>query len=188
MIRAGLVLAAGASRRFGGQNKLVASFRGRKLAEFAAGAIRDLPLDHRIVVVGSPETAVLFDGFEVLQGGGPASGQGESLRIGAEYARRLGADRLLICLADMPFISPEILQKVLMACRADRASAVTDGVRRTPPACFPGADLPMLVSAGGDQGARALLEVLPREALVRVAPDRLEDVDHLEDLDRLQAR
>ncbi len=184
-MRVGLVLAAGQSRRFGSDDKLLAPFRGRPLAGWAAEAMRDVALDRRLVVAGSADVAALYHGFEPLDGPGPEGGQADSLRIGVARAAELGATRLLVCLADMPLIGGDVLEAVLLACDADTASAASDGRVRMPPACFPAADLARLAALQGDRGAGALLSELPEASLVRVAPELLGDVDRAEDLARL---
>lgn len=186
-MRVGLVLAAGHSRRFGLADKLLAPFRGMPLAGWAAEAMRGVPLDHRMVVTNSAEVAELFGGYEILAGGGSEAGQADSLKIGAERAGELGADRLLVVLADMPFIRHGVMTEVLAGCADQQASAVSDGARRMPPACFPAAKLAELSSLTGDTGARNLLREVPSDALVKVPAAMLADVDNHEDLARLEA-
>ncbi|MFD0981766.1 NTP transferase domain-containing protein [Tropicimonas aquimaris] len=187
MTRVGLILAAGRSARFGSENKLLAPFRGRPLAACAAEAMRGVALDHRLVVTSSAEVAALFEGFERVPGAGDMAGQADNLRAGVARARALGADRLLIALADMPLVGAEVMQAVLERCGATCASAVTDGRRRMPPACFPQSDLAALSGLQGDRGAGALLRGLPSTALVTVAADVLADVDTVADLAALAA-
>lgn len=185
--RIGLVLAAGRSTRFGADNKLLSPLRGRPLAGWAAQAMRDVPLDHRLVATSSEEVAACFEGFDVVAGAGPLAGQADNLRAGVARAAALGADRLLIVLADMPLVDTSLLEAVLAACTDDHASAATDGRRRMPPACFPKADLAALGRLQGDRGAGELLRALPETALVRVSEAQLSDVDTAEDLARLNS-
>jgi molybdenum cofactor cytidylyltransferase len=185
MRRVGLVLAAGRSTRFGTQDKLLASYHGRPLASRAAAAMREVALDRRLVVTPSTEVAACFEGYEQVPGAGPLAGQADSLRAGVARAVDLGADRLLIALADMPLVDAGLLTVVLDTCTDTCASAATDGRRRMPPACFPGADLAVLARLQGDRGAGALLRALPDEALVTADAGILFDVDTIEDLARL---
>ncbi|MDV7142109.1 nucleotidyltransferase family protein [Tropicimonas sp. TH_r6] len=184
-MRVGLVLAAGQSRRFGAADKLLAPFRGRPLAGWAADAMRGVALDHRLAVVGSPEVARLFDGYECLPGPGAEAGQADSLRKGVARAHALGATRLLVCLADMPFVGSDVMTAVLAACTEARAAATWDGTVRMPPACFPASDLAGLAALVGDRGAGRLLAKLPEASLIQVATECLADVDRAEDLARL---
>ncbi len=188
MKRVGLILAAGRSRRFGEQDKLLAPFHGRPVASWAARAMQGVPVDHCLVATRSERVATLFRGFEVLLLPPEADAQSESLRIGAARAEALGADQVLITLADMPLVGHGVLAEVAAACNPERASAATDGARRSPPACFPRCQFAALQALSGDAGAGQLLRELPEEALVKVAPRRLSDIDTPEDLDRLAQR
>ncbi|MFV0332715.1 MAG: NTP transferase domain-containing protein [Tropicimonas sp.] len=182
MIRAGLVLAAGRSSRFGPENKLLHPFRGRPLAAHAAASMRAADLDRRIAVVCDDRVAELFDGFEIVRLAAGDAGQSDSLRAGVRHAVTLGAERLLVALADMPHVPAALIDRVVGACRADRPSATTDGRRRLPPACFPQAAFGALERLTGDRGAGALLRDLPPEALVVAGPEQLTDVDRQEDI------
>ena len=66
MIRAGLLLAAGASRRFGPKDKLLSPLRGRPLIAHAAEAMRRAALDRRIAVIANPDLAPHLAGFEIV--------------------------------------------------------------------------------------------------------------------------
>ncbi|MGV3695286.1 MAG: NTP transferase domain-containing protein, partial [Paracoccus marcusii] len=88
----GLLLAAGASRRFGPSDKLLAPVAGMPLVAHAAQAMRATPLDDRIAVIANPALAPLLDGFRIVL---IAQGQqSDSLRAGLSAAGN--PDRLLI--------------------------------------------------------------------------------------------
>ncbi|RYH07462.1 NTP transferase domain-containing protein [Tropicimonas sp. IMCC6043] len=187
MRRVGLVLAAGQSRRFGAENKLLARVQGKPLAAWAAEAMRGVPLDHRLAVVSAPEVAALFAGFEILHADGTEAGLGDNLRLGAARAQALGAERLLVSLADMPLMRHGILAEILAACVEGGASAASDEDRRMPPACFSAAWLDRLTALDGDRGAGSLLVELPPEALVRLPAPLLADIDRPDDIAALEA-
>ena len=172
MTTAGLLLAAGASRRFGSANKLLAPFRGRPLATHAAAALAGAGPDHLIAVTAAPAVAALLPEFDIVALPGPED-QSASLRAGVRRAMKLGADAVVIHLADMPLIEAATIAEVARRARA----AVTDGSRRMPPAAFPAEDFEALLAVQGDSGARGLLAGLPEAALVRVPPAQLADVD-----------
>ena len=103
---------------------------------------------------------------------------GASLALGASRAMTLGADAMLVCLADMPYVTREHLLSLLAV---DAAAVVTEssGVR-TPPAVFARELFSELVALGGDQGARHLLK---SAATVAAAPALMRDFDTLADFD-----
>lgn len=181
MIRAGLLLAAGASRRFGPGDKLLAPLRGLPLIGHAAQALRLLTLDHRIAVIANPALAPHLAGFDIVTIA-PAA-QSDSLRAG--LAALDAPDRLLIALGDMPDVTPDHLVQVLGRATDDLPSASFDGHHEgshpMPPACFPRACLPALRRLRGDQGAGRLLRDLPPAQLVQAA-GQLRDIDRPGDL------
>ena len=177
MRRVGLLLAAGASRRFGPQDKLLAPLRGRPLVDHAAATMRAVPLDLRIAVVASAAVAARLEGFRIVTVA--PGGQAESLRAGVEAAG--GADRLLIALGDMPDVTPDHLARVLAAATDASPSASHDGASVLPPACFPRDLLPALAALHGDRGAGSLLRGLGPGQLV-AAPALLRDIDRPDDL------
>lgn len=182
MTTCGLVLAAGRSTRFGAADKLLADFRGRPLAAHAAAAMRAVPLDHRLVAVADPAVQALFGGFEPVAPNGPDARQSESLARGARRAGALGADRLLVTLADMPLVDPDHLAAVLASCADGRPAATTDGERLMPPVCFPGDWLARLTRIEGDRGASALLAGREDVTHVRAPASMLVDIDRPGDL------
>lgn len=177
MIRTGLLLAAGASRRFGAEDKLLAPLRGRPLIAYAAEAMRGAALDNRIVVIANPDLVRHLDGFRIILIA-PAA-QSDSLRAGLEAAGQV--DRLLIALGDMPRMTPAHLDRVLAATTADRPAASCDEGPPMPPACFPRSWFPRLATLTGDSGAGRLIRDLPPQALI-AAPGLLTDIDRPADI------
>jgi CTP:molybdopterin cytidylyltransferase MocA len=182
---AAIVLAAGASRRFGDADKLLAPFAGKPLEQHAAEAVRGLDLVARIAVISSAALRPHFAGFDVVELADASGGQSASLRAGLARARALAPGRLLVVLADMPRVTPDLLRRVIETATAEMPAAATDGRRAMPPACFPAASLDLLARLDGDAGARAIIQALPPERLVRAAAGELLDVDRLADLDGL---
>ena len=181
MTTVGLVLAAGASRRFGPSDKLLAPFRGHPLAEHAARAMRGAPVDHRIAVTASPDVAALFGGFEIVALPEPRL-QSDSLRAGLATAIDLGATAVLIALADMPLVDAALLREVL---NGPAPAAVKFGDVVVPPALIPQPMFEELGTLSGDRGAGAVLSARPDLRLVKAPSDLLADVDTHDDLEKL---
>ena len=178
----GLLLAAGASRRFGEVDKLLQPLRDKPLVLQVAGSLRAAPLAVRLAVTSSDDVSVLLPDFELARVA-PGAPQSESLKVGIRVAQALGATRVVIALGDMPLVTADLIAKIA---RRSGAVCAGDGSRRMPPAGFPSEMFPKLLEATGDRGAGPLLADLPESAVIPVAPETLTDIDRPEDLARLQ--
>ena len=178
----GITLAAGLSRRFGADDKLLAPLWGQELASYSANAMRDAPFDARVVVLSNPELIPIFQGFGVVKPLFGAAAQSQSLIAGVLMARDLGADHIVVSLADMPLVtSADLVQMSDMTRRLGGACAVM-GAKRMPPAGFSRAHFYALLALSGDQGAGALLREFGDESLIAFDPQRLIDIDVEADL------
>ena len=167
-----VVLAAGRSERFGG-DKLMHLLNGRPLGEHIARTLADIRLAARIAIcpAGSPRQS-LFGDFEIIENAHPEQGMGTSLALGARRAIALDADAMLVCLADMPYVTAKHLRELLAV---DAPATVTESNgTRSPPAVFSRALLPELTILTGDHGARHLLR---SAATVAAAPQLVRDFD-----------
>lgn len=185
MTTAGILLASGASRRFGAADKLLAPFRGRPLVTHAAEALAEAVAGPLIVVAARAEVAAALPGFAHVRPGPPEPAQSDSLAAGIAQARALGAGRAVVVLGDMPRVTPELIRAVLARCSGGQASAATDGTRPMPPACFPAALFDRLEALSGDRGAAPVLRALPEAQLVAAPTGALVDIDTAADLARL---
>ncbi|MDD2867450.1 NTP transferase domain-containing protein [Neomegalonema sp.] len=172
----GVLLAAGASRRFGPEDKLLALWRGRPLVLRAAEAMREAGCGSLAAVVSSPGVeAVLPEGFAPLRIA-PGLPMADSLRRAVLAAQEAGAGSLLICLGDMPGISGETLRRLISGAEGRTRACVRAGVR-SPPALLASADFAAALRAEGDQGAREVLRGLAPEDLLALTPEEAADVD-----------
>lgn len=182
MIKAGLLLAAGRSRRFGKSNKLLALLDGQPLVTHVARAMQAVGFDRICAVASDTEVSGLLQGFELIEISEPA----EQSRSLAEGIRALeDATQITIVLGDMPRVTPQIIRQVTDLCPVDGASASSNGKRRLPPAAFHKALFPSLTELSGDTGAAGLLRAIPEALILRPDPACLVDVDTPEDLARL---
>lgn len=161
---AGLVLAAGGSRRFGAPKQL-ATFRGRPLLEYAVSALASAPsLERRFVVLGAGREEVLagvdLTGVDPVVCKPWSEGQAASLRAGVAEVAGLGASAAVIVLGDQPLIAPEAIERLIAAYRSDPARGAVRAVYGGVPGH------PVLISSSlfdavaelrGDLGARRLL-------------------------------
>ena len=160
MSHVGLILAAGAGRRFGDATKQLAELRGRPLLEHALGAMLAVDGLERVVVVLGHDAAAIrarvdFHGAEVVIADDWDQGQAASLKRGLGAAD--GADAVVVTLGDQPFITPEVIAAALEQLEGhDAVRAIYDGKPGHPVVLGPA----VLAAAGelrGDQGARELL-------------------------------
>ncbi len=114
----GIVLAAGAGRRFGAA-KQVAELGGRPLIHWPIAALRAGGLKDIIVVLGAhaDEVRPALSGVEIVEALDWAEGMSASLRAGIAAARSRGAERVLVVLADQPHLSGVAVARVLSASR-----------------------------------------------------------------------
>ena len=153
---AGLVLAAGAGRRFGRPKALV-TWRGRTLVEHAVALLADGGCDPVVVVLGAGA-----DEVPPPRGAGtvvnPAwdSGMGSSLRAG--LAAVAGSD-VVVTLVDTPLLGPASVRRLLAARIPEGGAAVATyaGEWGHPVLLSTGAAAEVAATATGDRGARGWL-------------------------------
>lgn len=187
-----IVLAAGASRRFGSPKQLV-RVDGRPLLHTAVA--------NAVSLAGHAVTVVLGAHAQELSGllrHSPASvainraweeGLGSSLRA-AVTRLGPGPDAVLVLLADQAAVTLEDLRRLVAAWRRNPgaiAAATYDSVVGVP-AVFPRRCFSALGELRGDQGARRVIQ-RELDTVVRVPmPNAAVDIDVPEDLLKLQAR
>jgi CTP:molybdopterin cytidylyltransferase MocA len=153
----GLVLAAGAGRRFG-QPKAELVVRGERLIDTAVALLRAGGCDAVLAVVRSAE--VTAAGARTAVNPSPDEGMGSSLRVGLSA---VDADACVIMLVDQVGITPADIAAVISEYRSGSTIVVA---RRSGQRSHP-----VLVSrawydefgqaAVGDQGARAFIDHRP---------------------------
>ncbi len=162
---AGVVLAAGEGRRFGG-GKQLAELEGRPLLEHALAASARAGLEPRLLVLGANAKRILASvdvhGHEVIVCPDWDEGMAASLRAGVEAARSAGAEAIIVTLGDQPRVGAEAIARVLGArggpngsSRAVRASY--DGVPGHP-ALLEDSLFDDLLALHGDEGARGVFK------------------------------
>ena len=169
-----VLLAAGLSRRFGPGDKLLAEIDGKPVAVHAADMLAGIGFGSLIAVCGSEPVADLLGerGFAIVRNDRPDKGQSRSIRLGVEAASE--NDAILICLADMPFVSAGHYRRLLTAHEPGRvAASMAHGIAQ-PPALFDRTQYDLLLALSGDQGAKALLV---GAKLIEASNNELADID-----------
>ena len=162
---AGIILAAGASRRMGSVNKLLASIAGKPLVRHAVESFVATSLSPIIVVVGyeSDKVAAALEGLPVQLVFNPdhATGQGSSVGVGVEALDNNVTDAM-IGLGDMPLLSSTLLDSLIHTHigREGHACNITvpafEGQRGNP-VLWGRTFFPELITLAGDRGGRQLL-------------------------------
>ena len=176
-----VLLAAGSGSRFGDPtHKLLAELRGQPVYRWALDAVLRAGLDHVVVVTGAADLD-LPDTVREVHNDRFAEGQATSLQCGVQAATELGADALIVGLADQPFVTTEGWRAV--AGSPAEIAVATYGGQRANPVLFRRSIWSLLPSEG-DQGARSLIALRPELVSDVACPGSFADIDTMEDLQR----
>jgi molybdenum cofactor cytidylyltransferase len=188
----GILLAAGAGRRFGvhrGAHKLLQPLPGGEPLAVAAGRnlIAAVPGSIAVVRAGDHRLAAALEavGLRIVEHPGADGGLATSLAAGV--AATPDAAGWLIALGDMPWIQPETILALAQALAAGASLvAPLNAGRRGHPVGFAAIWRDQLLNLKGDQGARDLIaaQAGPLVLLPTQDPGVLLDVDTPADLDR----
>ena len=179
------LLAAGRGSRFGG-GKLSSDLGGVPLWRWAARGAERAGFTTRYLIVPAADALIGSedaDGWQLAVNARADEGISTSIRLACRLAA--GCDRLVLALADMPFVKASHLRQIAL----DNGVVFTHypSGRRGVPAAFPSAQFATLAALTGDRGAASLDWTMP-VATRSAPPDSLIDVDRQVDLDLARAR
>jgi molybdenum cofactor cytidylyltransferase len=184
----GILLAAGAARRFGGGKLMHALPGGTALGVAAAQTLcAALPGSLAVVKPGDADLAdaLRYTGLRIVECANARLGMGASLACGIAAAG--DAHGWVIALADMPLVKAETIVAVADALRAGAplAAPVYRG-ERGHPVGFSARFRDELAALNTDQGARTVLQAHREELRLIDCNDGgiIYDVDQAADLDR----
>ncbi|MBI2526919.1 MAG: nucleotidyltransferase family protein [Candidatus Rokubacteria bacterium] len=188
---AGIVLAAGLSRRMG-QAKLFLDWGGRPLIRRTVERVASSGLDDILVVVGPApsdiEAALEGLGARLVVNAHPEAGQAGSIEAGIR-ALVPGTAAALVALGDQPTVPGEVIPALLRAFRESGRPVAAPRYRgaRGNPVLFSAALFSELLALGGDQGGRCVVDRDPaRVTLVDFDLPMPEDLDTPGDYERLR--
>lgn len=188
-----VLLAAGRSRRFGQEDKLLCDMGGQTMLSRAIKTLGALDADAHAAVVSSGETARLAAGasFDVVRNAEPEAGLSRTIALGVLWARARDCDAVLLAVADQPLLTVDSLTALLAAFRrTGRVACLADESHRGNPAVFPSSCFDELLALCGDCGAKGVLRAHEDElTIVRCRyPCELADADEPQALERLRAQ
>lgn len=153
-LAAGVVLAAGEGKRFGGP-KAPFEINGERLVDRSVRVLRDAGCSPIVVVLGAWQGSV--DGAVVVVNGGWQEGMASSLRAALKWLQvEADTDHALITLVDLPGLTPQAVRRVLEAPAG--IAVATYGGERGHPVRIPREHFHTLIeTVSGDEGARSFL-------------------------------
>jgi molybdenum cofactor cytidylyltransferase len=180
-----VLLAAGVSRRWGEDNKLLAPIDGQPMVRRTAEALLRSKIRPVFVVTGHEREdieAALGDlPLTFRHAAGYTDGMSASLKTGV--AAGSAFDGVLVCLGDMPFVRPETFDRLADAYAGQAAIFPTYDGKRGNPVLLGSSLFADIQRLTGDEGARTLLKAI-LEQVVEIAVD---DPGILRDIDRPDA-
>lgn len=196
---AGLLLAAGGSKRFGeGLQKLTEPVGGSPLVTWPLDALLGAGIDPIVVVTGNEAPAVsrALGNRRRIEVHHPhwARGLGSSIALGVREIASHDPDALVVCLADLPGLRSDTVELLIDAFEEtpsrDAICVPEFAGRQGHPVLFGASHLDALARLEGDRGARSILDA-HRDRIVPVAVGSnsiFTDVDTREDLEAARAR
>ncbi|MGH6947944.1 MAG: nucleotidyltransferase family protein, partial [Kiloniellales bacterium] len=160
---AALLLAAGQSRRMGAVNKLLADVGGEPMVARAGRALLASQARPAIAVTGheAERVARALAGLEIATVHNPdyTAGLATSLKAGLA-ALPEDIDGAIVCLADMPAVGAEVLDRLIAAFNPLEGRAIclpTWQGKRGNPVLFARRFFPELMTVSGDLGGRGVI-------------------------------
>ncbi len=181
-----VLLAAGNSSRMGSPKQLL-EFRGRPLLRHAAMAALSSVCRRVIVVLGAtadelrpalaglPVTIVVNEQWQ--------EGMGTSIHAGVQAADLEGVDGLILALADQPFITPQIFNRLVLGHIESGQPIVASRYADTVgvPVFFSRDFFPVLEALKPTQGCKGVILQYAERAIHFDCPEAEADVDTIED-------
>jgi CTP:molybdopterin cytidylyltransferase MocA len=197
---AGLLLAAGLGRRFGGA-KLAAPLDGRPLVTHVLDTLRGALGDgvlQRALVVAAPARSSSADAravrraarereLDVVTNDDPQAGLSRSLQLGLRALESTAADAVIVLLADQPATRPDVLAALVAEWRRTAAAIVIPRYRAAGgapgnPVLLGRATWPLALALRGDTGMSVIARERPELVAYLDVEGANPDVDRREDL------
>lgn len=187
-----ILLAAGGGSRFEAtEHKLTALISGRSVCSWSLQHLLEASFEKIVVVTGAINLTAALEiekinsskSVQMIHNPLWQSGLASSLQCGIDVARDLGAQAVVVGLADQPAVLATAWRQVA-ASTSPLAVATYDGVRGNPVRLH--AELWQLLPETGDDGARLLFRS-HRDLIEEIpCPGSAQDVDTVSDLENIR--
>lgn len=184
-----LMMAAGLSKRFGSDNKLHATLKGKPLYAHCIQNFSPVSFVRRVVVLPPDDTilhrAFSQSGYETIYNHTPEKGLGSSIWIGLQHISQSSNGPVCIALADMPFVTPSHLTQLLKT--PNTVCVSTHNGVSMPPVVLPHDDIKKLISLpqGDIDANRKTLINSPNRQCFALTKNTATDIDTVSDLNAL---
>jgi len=189
-----IILTAGGSTRLNGIPKGAVVFNGTPLVFQAVRTAEHAGLDAVIVVSGYRSAEVERSlgrnhTYRVIYNPDWQEGQATSIRVGLQYLQKIATvdfNAVIFMLVDQPFITPELLQKLVEVHQTQFSPIVAPLVNgtRANPVLFDRVTFGKLLQLQGDTGGRAIMGYFPHAWVPWTDEKVLLDIDTEQDLER----
>ena len=186
---AALVLAAGASKRFGDDDKLLANVNGAPIISHTLNRIKGVSFSQKLIVMDPLRPALRdvcdVEGFTLIENTVAAQGMGTSIAAGVAAIK--DAEAVMVYLGDMPFITPDTITSLIEGLEHNPGKTIVapfyEG-QRGHPILFRKVHFGALRELNEDRGAAGIINANDTELLRLEIKDRgvVLDIDAPSDL------
>ena len=159
-----IVLAAGTSKRYGKQNKLLAKYKNKIILLTVIDKLLKSKVDELIVVTGQDKTKVkkqipINHKIAIVNNKYFKRGMASSIKVGLGNLNKKSKG-FLICLSDMPKISTKTYDKIILSFQKHKRLPVVPFYKKFQgnPVCFPNSFKKYFKKLNGDIGAKNLIK------------------------------
>ena len=157
-----ILLAAGESKRMGGENKLLKKINGIPLIIHTVKNILSTSISELIIVIGYQEkmmrdTINKDSKIKFVYNKDFKAGMSSSIKMGLKYISKKN-NFFFICLGDMPMVDQNIYNEIIKHKNSNKIIVPTYNGRQGNPVLFSIVMKNKLMSINGDLGAKKILE------------------------------